>query len=192
MTDISLYYHSCKGIQLQAAIKTFAKINVNIAIGLLYTANHCLLCRFENNTLLGSDNIPLENNVIDFVYEARVFCELAELRWLKDPRKNNHRAVILSEKAFSQDLVGWELHIETIIDTIPQTYLLWGEGSSNKPSNVWSKLATSRIGALHIPTPDVEEKDRVKLNTLEYLKHYEQGNVAVFDERLLNLEVIHA
>jgi CRISPR-associated protein (TIGR03984 family) len=116
---------------------------------------------------------------------------VAELRWLNDPGpEQRHRAVILAEQNHAGALIDWvRLEQPDVIARLPQTYLLWGEGTGRQVGNGWSELATARIGALPIPLRNVDRNQRVLLHSLEYVAEAEDGNAVVLDERLLKLEV---
>jgi CRISPR-associated protein (TIGR03984 family) len=78
-----------------------------------------------------------------------------------------------------------------VVETVEQTYLLWGEGLSGSPATGWSYLAAARVGRLAVPVAQLAQRQRVQLKAREYLVTAdEHGNVAVADERLLGLEVI--
>src|SRR5262249_37772176 len=142
--------------------------------------------------LRGSDGRAVD---LSAMFEARVFGAKAELRWLNDPSgEGKHRAVILAE----EDLVGtlgdpWgDPERIVVIEALPQTYLLWGEGTEPRKKGKgrplatgWSELGTARIGGLAVPVPGVHAAgQRVLLRTVEYLAEADHGNVVVQDERL--------
>ncbi len=162
------------------------------AIALLYAPNWCRFARLNSaGDLCGSDDKPIN---LDPVYEARVFDNDIELRWLNEAQGNG-RAVLLSE---TEQAVANYTPLKTIesVRTIGQTYLLWGEGVDVKPAQGWSRLTTARIGHLEVPVDGVaalvqahpDDKVNVLLHVKEYLavadKH---GNVAVGEERLCGL-----
>ncbi len=160
-------------------------------VGLLYDPASCRFARLnEDGRLIGPTGDPI---ALCHVFEARFFNGSIELRWLKDPsNEGNHRAVILAETEIDLSPKRgdrWErLEIKTpIVNTLEQTYLLWGEGTRNQLADGWSELGTPRIGAIPVPISGVRPNARVLLHTREYLAEYDNGNVAVFDERLLRL-----
>ena len=73
---------------------------------------------------------------------------------------------------------------------MPIEYLLWGEGTGEQMPKEWSKLATASIGSLDVPVAGVRDGSRVKITGIEYLIEYEDGNVAVSEERLTGMEVL--
>ncbi|MFO0878143.1 MAG: CRISPR-associated protein Csx19 [Gemmataceae bacterium] len=191
MSEIKLFIHSSpEGISFPEALAAFEKVGGE-AIGLLYSPRSCVFAVLAEGVLQGSDGQPID---LSAVYEARVFCKKAELRWLNDPtHERRHRAVMLSEQDRSVG-EGWQHSDLSVIDTLPQTYLLWGEGTEAKTplADGWSLLATPRIGGLQVPVGEARSnRQRVLLHTVEYLIEGEYGNVVVADERLCRLEVIN-
>jgi len=185
----TLFVSTRQKLPLADALAAFATtIGAEPATALLYSPRRCELATFTNGALLGPDGQPLD---ISSVFESRVFCESAELRWLNDPGPEQcHRAVILMEQDRT-DLSGWDKDtIDDVIDKLEQTYLLWGEGTGST-SNGWSELATARIGALPVPVANVGKNQRVLLHSVEYIVEADHGNAVIFDERLVKLEVSH-
>ena len=185
-----LFVYTRQKIALDEALSAFAPLNdANGATAILYAPRRCELATCAGGTLHGWDGQPVD---IDSVFEARVFNETAELRWLNDPSPEQcHRAVILTEQDRAGVLVGWEQEKSrpSVIQTLPQTYLLWGEGTGRQVSSGWSELATARIGALRVPVGNVGRNQRVLLHSVEYIVEADHGNAVVFDERLVRLEV---
>ena len=90
-------------------------------------------------------------------------------------------------------LEGWEPENDrpSVIETLPQTYLLWGEGTGRAVNAGWSELATARIGGLRVPVSNVGKNQRVLLHCVEYIVEADHGNAVVYDERLVKLEVAY-
>jgi CRISPR-associated protein (TIGR03984 family) len=188
--EATLFVSTRQKLTLADALSSFGQvIGAEPATALLYSPRRCELARFAEGALHGPDGQPVD---IGSVFEARVFCETAELRWLNDPGPEQcHRAVILTEQNRTH-LSGWDKDtIDDVIDKLEQTYLLWGEGTDRPVSNGWSELATARIGALPVPVANVGKNQRVLLHSVEYIVEAEHGNAVVFDERLVKLEVAH-
>lgn len=188
---MSVLLHTCtrRMLSLKDALEAFAVVvGPKLATAILYSPRRCDLASLANRALFGPDDKPLD---IAMVFEARLFNESAELRWLNDPSPEKcHRAVILAESNHSEKLPDWTPgDSPTVIETLPQTYLLWGKGTGRLMSSGWSELATARIGALPVPAGDVAKNQRVFLHSREYVVEAEHGNAVVFDERLLKLEV---
>ena len=113
-------------------------------------------------------------------------------RWIKDAfGGSDHRCALLSiqptelwTKAPSNPVDG------KLVGELDGQYLLWGEKPSDL-GNGWKLLTTSRIGSLEIPfKDDLSDKARVVLKTVEYLREFEFGNIAVAEERLVKLECL--
>jgi CRISPR-associated protein (TIGR03984 family) len=144
------------------------------AFAILYTPRACHLVLVDKEGCFFNEHGPFEP---EDVFEARIFNDTAELRWLNESEGKGKMAII-SDSSFI-DTVG----------TIPQTYLLWGKkvelpaGKENPDG--WTKFGTARIGAFYVPIVTNEEYARFKAK--EYLKAHD-GNVAVVDERLTGIE----
>ncbi len=185
----NLFVYTRQKLALNQALSAFAAlIDANGATAILYSPRRCQLAILANGALQGSDGQPVDTCS---VFETRVFNDTAELRWLNDPSPERcHRAVILTEQDVATKLDGWSYEPRNdVIDTLPQTYLLWGEGTGRAVGNGWSELATARIGGLRVPVGNVGKNQRVLLHSVEYIVEAEHGNAVVFDERLVKLEV---
>lgn len=159
------------------------------AIGLFYSPELCSLLQVTGTEVKDSKNSIVN---LDRVFEARIFNEHYELRWLND-RGGQGTAVLLSEEPITSYLKT-NIPAITAIDTQKQTYLLWGEGFPAKDLEVgWSRLATSRLGELDVPITGVTQKgQRVRLKAIEYFHCLDElyGNVVVVEERLTGLQVV--
>lgn len=185
---IRLYGCANANIPLKEAIAQCADY-LNDAIGLFYSPQWCKFGKLQedDSELRISDSqgpLPLE-----FVFEARVFNTTAELRWLKSEIED--KAVLLSERAVR--VPEWEvLEPITDLESLSQTYSLWGRGVEKQPENLrpgWSRLAEARIGKLDVPLPGVLHLESVQLVAREYIgKVDECGNFAVVEERLIELK----
>lgn len=136
---------------------------------ILYAPKKCYLAKFDGETFLD------ENGEIDVekvkVYEARVFNEHQELRWVLGCEKK----VIITDESFPNS------------SKIDQNYLLWGKKSSS-PDNGWTQFAEARIGAFYVPKEISTEY--AQFTAVEYLKEFVDGNVAVFEERLTGISEV--
>jgi CRISPR-associated protein (TIGR03984 family) len=189
MSKNNLYsYLSTNTIPLTEALQTYAHVLEN-GIALLYSPQFCKFSKFEttgNLTDSKGERISLDYQE-NYIFEARVFNEDCELRWLNE-FEGQGRSVLISE----QELPNLsDAEASPFLETIRQQYLLWGEKTENQPVSGWQRLATARIGALDVPVSQpLTEKQRVYLNTVEYLAEVDKfGNVAVVEERLVKLEV---
>jgi CRISPR-associated protein (TIGR03984 family) len=123
------------------------------------------------------------------VYEARVFNEDVELRWLNDPSgAGGHRAVLLSEKDLPPP--GWsQTPVEPpVVGRLDQQFLCWGQQTESLADG-WQRLTTARVGKLDVPLAGgLEKGQRVVLKYVEYLGEFAHGNYGVVAERLVKLE----
>lgn len=189
--SVAVLVYTGQKLALNQALSAFAAvIDGNRATAILYSPRQCELATFANGALQDSDGKPVDTSS---VFEARVFNDTAELRWVNDPSPEQcHRAVILTDKDLATKLDGWHQHKqEGVIETLAQTYLLWGEGTGRQVNPGWSELATARIGGLRVPLGNVGKNQRVLLHSVEYIVEADHGNAVVFDERLVKLEVAH-
>lgn len=186
-TPTTLYGRSTASIPLEDAIKHCKPVLAN-AIALLYTPSRCHLA------VLSEDGTCYEANdqIVSYrsVFEARIFTPEYELRWL------NHsgglgKAVLLAEDAIAENYLDAKLDDLPALATVPQQYMLWGEGIDNGSRNGWSTLATARIGRLSVPMEGIDTGKGACLKSCEYLAAAEFGNVAVVEERLLSLSAIN-
>jgi len=183
-----LYGYTRQPYSLADSLKALAQsIGDSAATAILYSPRRCELARFSNGQLQGSNGEPADTGN---VFEARVFNESVELRWLNDPSgAQQHRAVILTEQDSSESLADWQASQQDVIQTLPQTYLLWGEGTGKSAASGWSELATARIGGFSVPIGNVGKNQRLLLNSVEYIVEADcHGNAVVFDERLIKFE----
>lgn len=185
-----LYVDTATRLRLSHALERFQEtVPDGGAAVLLYTPRHCLVAHLATDGVIRGSSGKVVDPAV--AYEARIFHDQAELRWLNDPTgQGEHRMAILSERPLGTEY----RRLDKILSALKQTYLLWGTlvKSSGEAQLGWSRLAEARIGAIHVPVAGVPEKGRVLLHTVEYLAEYEHGNVAVIDERLLRLEADNA
>ena len=197
---VTLHGRANKDLNLAEALEaSLPALNGRETIALLYSPGECALARLKDDKLLDCRDKPV---VLSSFFEARIFNEETELRWLND-KAGRGRAVLLSELPIPQvcQTQLTENVSLTNLNPLPQTYLLWGEGVKNQSktglATGWSRLTTARIGALNVPveitdaleTEDESKKPRVLLRVREYIAECDDyGNVAVVEERLLKLE----
>lgn len=187
----TLHVHTRRGLTLEEALRAFSHaVGAARAVAFLSAPD-----RFRTALLVDEILRDSAGERIDSAgtFEARVFAGDVELRWLNDPGpRSRHRAVLLAERDLSEIIhepAGWKIEQHRCVETLPQTYLLWGQGTGRFLSAGWSELASARIGSLPIPLAHVDKQARVVLKCVEYLTQAEHGNVIVFDERLCGLEV---
>lgn len=163
------------------------------AMGLFYSPERCFLSQIKGIAVTDSNG---QLSKLDRVFEARIFNANYELRWLNQTGGAGI-AVLISEHPI-EDYLTEQVDDLQAIDTQAQTYLLWGEGYSEKlPENWdrsnWSRLATSRLGKLDVPIAGVSKsKQRIKLTAKEYFRGMDElyGNVIVAEERLIGLQKV--
>lgn len=184
---------SNKNITLQEALRCCSTpLNQGShAIAILYSPNQCQFAKLQeiqpeqNVTLIGSGRQEID---LQSVFEARVFNEQCEMRWLNIV-DGEGKAVIISDQTLVSCL-GEDLPELSAIATLKQKYLIWGEKTNTQVDSGWTRLATARIGALDVPITFSTSK-RVQLTAIEYLAEDEDyGNVAVVEERLIKLEEV--
>lgn len=197
MAEGTLYSYSISGVNLLKAIDNY-KEYLQDAIALLYSPESCYFAKFEPSGDLTKWNQENSNQELEldylnsYIFEARIFNETHELRWLNQ-KEGKGTAVLISEQKLAKlgDIdENFMTYLEKIPDEKYRQYLLWGERTETRLSNGWLRLSTARIGSLDIPLGNsLRENQRVYLNTVEYLGEVDDfGNVSVIEERLVNLE----
>lgn len=163
------------------------------AIALLYAPDTCQFLRLINGAFQDSDG--KKANQLTHVFEARIFTEDCELRWVNcDSGKG--KAVLLSES--EQTVNHFKSPKPIPCEFLKQQYILWGKKAKNQPSQVgWQRLAEARVGKLDIPlTEELTPEQQVCITTREYIAEWvyqEQdkqigGNYTIIEERLVKLE----
>jgi CRISPR-associated protein (TIGR03984 family) len=184
----TLYIYRRQGLSLPQAGDAFTSAaNGDPATAFLFTPERFYLARFAAGQFLNAAGCTLD---ISQVYEARIFTDKLELRWLNDPTAaKQHRAVILAETDLVAKLRNdWDVHKEDVLETLEQTYLLWGQGTGQTLDG-WSTIAMARVGALQVPVSHVPDEANVLLHSIEYLVERDHGNVVVFEERLTGFSI---
>lgn len=195
---MNLQFFSTIGfVSLREAVTEFANWSDTHGFGptlaLLYGTTNCSLNRvgkwdgvFE---CLDRDDLPVR---FETIYEARLFHEKAEMRWLNE-EAGFGRSVIVGDAPLpapnDPDQKNWSSTADIFCVDLPKHYLIWGEFESTSP-NGWTRFSTARIGGIWIPI--TAQQGRARLRAVEYLKEFADGNVAVFQERILGLEVDYA
>jgi CRISPR-associated protein (TIGR03984 family) len=169
------------------------------AVALLYAPHECFLAVVDKNGKLWGidrDSKSHDQAKIDVtqqaIFEARVFNESAELRWLNEA-DGKGAAVVLSEsnekKFFDKEAEAFLPSRKELVGRIDQTYLVWGQ-STGASQNDWTQLAEARIGSFFVPVDGITKANqRAQFTAFEYLGEYEDGNVAVAEERLIGIKV---
>jgi len=169
------------GVTLDWALRHAAPPGTSI--GLFQTPRRYYVARVDDGRVsLRDGSIPLEE-----VFDARVFSDDVELRWL-NVDDGHGRAVALTEDAAALPEQFEERH-EPIraVDVLRGEYLLWGRAAAHHDTG-WTTLTSARVGALDVPAT-VPAGERAVLVTREYVaRDPEHGNAYVAEERLLHLE----
>ncbi len=189
-TPTTLYRYRAEELTLRDAIAACQQA-LEGAIALLYSPQSCTLaCLVTDGTLQDAEDCALD---LTNVFEARLFNAVCELRWL-NRLAGVGDAALISEIA-QPALTGFAVTDPQACESMSQQYLLWGEHArkTKAKSNTWQRLADARIGKLDIPLDrEFTQEQRVYLKTREYLAVADDddyGNMAVIEERLVNLEV---
>ena len=168
--------------ELEQSIKKFANsFGENFpkeTFAILYAPEKCFLGLVDKNGKVEvRDNVDKFN--LERVYEARIFNDKSELRWV-----NGSGEKVISDTDLRNE--------KGFVDIIKQKYLLWGEISPTndaKNNSDWTELAEARIGKFYVP---IKTSSRACFEATEYLKSYDDqdGNVAVFEERLTGISEV--
>ncbi|MGV9566020.1 type III-D CRISPR-associated protein Csx19 [Streptomyces sp. NPDC003480] len=178
----TLHARAHDGITLTDAL---ARAGFNQAVALLSSPHEHVVAQVSAGACrtCNPDPYPLQA-----VFEARVFDQDRELRWLCDSGTRG-RAVLLSEDAdllpatFAADVPPLAAE-----ETLETHYLLWGRPQPQHHAD-WTTLHTPRIGTLHVPVPTPEPDRRLRLVAREYISvEPDHGNAYVSEERLLGIE----
>ncbi|TVU52890.1 MAG: TIGR03984 family CRISPR-associated protein [Arthrospira sp. PLM2.Bin9] len=186
-TTILHSYSSSQPMRLDQAVESCQNC-LEGAIALLYSPSSCQIAKLSETQLIKSDGSVIDSQLLEDVFEARVFNQNCELRWL-NRLDGEGEAVLLSES--EQSIQGFYSHEPIKCERLQQQYLLWGEATNTVTTQGWQRLAEARIGKLDIPLDGkLKEKQRVYLWTLEYLAKIDDnfGNFSVIEERLVKLE----
>ncbi len=177
-------------ITLTTALESFVEAfagKVPDTWALLYAPTTCFFAALKNRALLTEEaEIDLEKAA---VYEARIFNDTGELRWLNREDGKGTAVVLCGDPSLV--FFGATAKEKQLRGTIRQTYLLWGESAGASDGNGWTKFAEARVGSFFVPVDGVAEgkKRRARFTALEYLGEHADGNVAVVDERLTGIEL---
>jgi CRISPR-associated protein (TIGR03984 family) len=184
-----LYGRTSQDITLANAIANCLKhLQEKEAIALLYSPIACQFAKLQDGELKNDKGDKID---LTPIFEARIFNETCELRWL-NTIDGLGRAALISEVDISTCLSdSCDL---AYLETLAQQYVLWGEGMT-RPQELtegWSRLAAARIGAMDVPIANVAtNQQRVILKAREYLQEVDDfGNVAVVEEHLRKLIMI--
>jgi CRISPR-associated protein (TIGR03984 family) len=183
---VRLDVFSRRGLSLDAALAAFAPtVGTGGAVGFTLTPTAFSFIRLDSDGKATDRAGPAS---LAHVYEARVFHERAELRWLRDPRHDSgHTTVVLTDGSCAVNLPPLPFEVP-LVQAVEQSYVLWGRPAARgEHASGWTRLTAARIGGLDVPRNDVRDGQRVAIRSLEYLGQLAHGNVAVVEERLCGL-----
>lgn len=122
------------------------------------------------------------------IFEIRLFCRDAELRWAGDAGAMNatgHAAIISEVERRSGD--QWKNDCRNVYSREGQ-YLIWGEGRQAGATTGWSAVYDHRLGTLQVPFAGLTAGKRLKIRTREYFEpDLCRGNLAFVAERLTEI-----
>lgn len=144
------------------------------AYAILYTPKDCYLLLVNKEGKFFDENGEF---VPENIFEARIFNEKAELRWLNESNGQGKMAIV-DDSSFPSELG----HLD-------QQYVLWGK-TAGAANGKWTKFGSPRIGSFWVPVQLKEGEQYAIFTAKEYLKSFDNvdGNVAVVDERLTGIE----
>ncbi len=182
----ALYGRTTESITLSNAISICQPVLQN-GVALLYTPARCHLAKLISQGTC----VDAHSQAIDYgaVFEARIFTPDYELRWLNHTGGLGRAVLLCDRQAITAEYLQEKVDDFLIVQTIPQQYLLWGEGVAHTADEGWSTLATARIGQLAVPQAGAGQGKCAYLNSREYLAAGDFGNIAVVEERLLSLTI---
>ncbi len=181
MSEHTLYRTTVAGVGLAEALDAFAP-KIPEATALLYSPARCQLLRFQDGRLHGSSGGEID---LRAVFEARVFSQDGELRWLHEAAGLG-RASFVSESPAQAE--SGDVHEQPCIDRLEHGYLLWGNVQSAEGG--WARMALARVGSFDVPSADAQPGARLRLKAVEHLARGKHGNTYICDERLIGLEVV--
>lgn len=190
-----LHSYRTESITLGNAIASCKK-QLAHSIALLYSPKVCQLANGVDGQFYDSTNSLVDISVQSAqglsIFEARIFNENCELRWLNQS-DGVGCSVLLTDLNLEEDIDNFELLPSQVeqYEVLEQKYLLWGEKVEMGSGILgWQRLAEARIGKIDIPfSQKFKKKQRVYLKTFEYLAPIDTyGNISILEERLVKLE----
>jgi CRISPR-associated protein (TIGR03984 family) len=181
---VTLHQASLNSVTLLEALEQYRKC-FDTAVGLFYSPAKCHFGKVRGQTVAKE-----QGEVADLtgVFEARIFNENAEMRWLQQSAGLGKAVLLFELNDVTQTYVQRDSELLQAIHSNSQEYVLWGKGNARSAFNGWSYLSEARIGQMAVPISNIGTSERVALRVKEYLQECDdQGNVAVVEERLLGL-----
>ncbi|MCY0886373.1 MAG: CRISPR-associated protein Csx19 [Firmicutes bacterium] len=145
---------------------------------LAYTPDRCSLLRVGQDGALEGPHGP---DPLPGLYELRAFSSSAELRWWLGP--DGHGQTVLLEDGTGDAPEG----ATQVEEALEGSYFLWG--TVQDVNGPWSGLGEARLPhRLWVPVA-ARRSQRIQLRFREFVLRYDDGNLAVGEERLLGLQV---
>ena len=177
MSTITLYRYQRSGIALAVCLAdAFARATL---IGYAQTPRRLLFGRWDGATFVDAGGRPLD---LAQAYEARLFCEAGELRWLREPETGaGGRAAWISETDAAP--TGFQAIEPLLQDLEPLDQLGIGDGLPNRI-----------IAQTRARLPGIAEGQRGAYCIREYIgpapgEAGRQGNHIVVEQRILGIAV---
>jgi CRISPR-associated protein (TIGR03984 family) len=181
---VTLHQASLHSVTLLEALEQYRKC-FDTAVGLFYSPTKCHFGQVRGQTVANE-----QGKVDDLigVFEARIFNDNAELRWLQQSAGLGKAVLLFESNDVNKTYIQEDSELLQAIHSIPQQYILWGQRNARSAFNGWSYLSEARIGQIAVPISNIGTRERVALRVREYLQECDdQGNVAVVEERLIGL-----
>lgn len=156
---------------------------LNGLVGVTYGVDAARFVRVDGERLVGFDGTKEFDLSLDVPYEARIFGEHFEMRWVHQ-RAGKGRAVVIADG--KRQPAGWEEVGQSWLKPLERRYLLWEVNRDAGTGGGWTCLASRRVGTMWIP--GTFNTDHVCLVAHEYPAEHEDGNVAIVAERYVGLE----
>jgi CRISPR-associated protein (TIGR03984 family) len=181
---VTLHQASLNSVTLLEALEQYRKC-FDTAVGLFYSPAKCHFGKVRGQTVANEQG---EVAILTGVFEARIFNDNAELRWLQQSAGLGKAVLLFELNDVMQTYVQKDSEPLQAIHSISQEYILWGQGNARSAFNGWSYLSEARIGQIAVPISNIGTRERVALRVKEYLQECDdQGNVAVVEERIISL-----
>lgn len=183
------------GVTLSKAVRDWTPY-LEGATALVYSPRTCGFGRLAKEGVL---EFPEGSSFLtDKIFEARIFDEKYEIRWLRNPeaKDGSGKAVVMMENLETKWPDGWINDSNAsfeYLESRDDSYLLWG--GLAEEDNGWSILKDHRVGRIWVPYIDPgtgsKKKTYLRLKVREYLAEDDpaNGNVAVVAERLLGFDI---
>jgi len=157
-------------------------------VAILYTPRRCCFGLVdETGSVRDEAGAAID---LEPVFEARVFGEGRELRWVKTDGRHGRAALLGSHEVTLDGFepVGGpndELR-DAGVHPLERSYLLWG--TVIQTTDGWAEVGERRIAPFAVPVDGVRPGDEICLKATELVSHDAYGNAYVAAEMLVGLE----